>query len=151
VNKRVTPQNEPARDDQVRNNAGGFVFAVDKWARLDRFLILGAEGGTYYVGERELTDCAQPMIYALENKLEVDCFSIYTDNETWSGSVHPFQALRAYRERMGIPAKLVVVGMVSTGFTIADPSDAGMLDVVGFDSAAPAIIADFAANREVLS
>jgi 60 kDa SS-A/Ro ribonucleoprotein len=34
--------------------------------------------------------------------------------------------------------------MTSTGFTIADPTDAGMLDVVGFDSAAPAIMADFA-------
>jgi len=34
--------------------------------------------------------------------------------------------------------------MTSNGFTIADPSDAGMLDVVGFDAAAPALIADFA-------
>jgi 60 kDa SS-A/Ro ribonucleoprotein len=33
--------------------------------------------------------------------------------------------------------------MVSNGFSIADPSDAGMLDVVGFDTAAPAVIADF--------
>ena len=45
---------------------------------------------------------------------------------------------------MGIPAKLVVVAMVANEFTIADPLDAGMLDVVGFDSAAPALIADFA-------
>ena len=67
-----------------------------------------------------------------------------TDSETWAGHVHPVQALRRYRERMGIPAKLVVVGMTSNGFTIADPNDAGMLDVVGFDAAAPALIADFA-------
>ena len=45
---------------------------------------------------------------------------------------------------MGIPAKLVVVAMVANEFTIADPQDAGMMDVVGFDSAAPALIADFA-------
>ena len=38
---------------------------------------------------------------------------------------------------------LVVVGLVSNGFSIADPADAGMLDVVGFDTAAPAVIADF--------
>jgi 60 kDa SS-A/Ro ribonucleoprotein len=44
---------------------------------------------------------------------------------------------------MGIPAKLVVIGMTSTGFSIADPGDGGMLDVVGFDAAAPAVIADF--------
>lgn len=28
-------------------------------------------------------------------------------------------------------------------FTIADPDDPGMLDVVGFDTAAPTVIADF--------
>jgi 60 kDa SS-A/Ro ribonucleoprotein len=90
------------------------------------------------------TDCALPMVEALKNRWRVDVFVIYTDNETWAGSIHPAQALRRYRERMGIPAKLVVVGMASNGFTIADPEDAGMLDVVGFDAAAPQLIADFA-------
>ncbi len=89
------------------------------------------------------TDCALPMLYAYAHKLEVDTFIVYTDSETWAGDVHPFQALKAYREKSGRAAKLVVVGMTSTGHTIADPSDAGMLDVVGFDTAAPAIIADF--------
>jgi len=93
------------------------------------------------------TDCAQPMLYALQRGLEVDAFVIYTDNETWAGDVHPSAALRRYRERTGIAAKLVVVGLTSTGFTIADPADAGMLDVVGFDSAAPALIGDFVADR----
>jgi 60 kDa SS-A/Ro ribonucleoprotein len=90
------------------------------------------------------TDCALPMLYALDRKLAVDVFVVYTDSETWHGAVHPFQALRRYRTETGIPAKLVVVGMVSNGFTLADPSDAGMLDVVGFDAAAPAVMADFA-------
>jgi 60 kDa SS-A/Ro ribonucleoprotein len=49
--------------------------------------------------------------------------------------------------KTGISAKLIVVGMVSNGFSIADPADAGMLDVVGFDTAAPAFMADFAADR----
>jgi 60 kDa SS-A/Ro ribonucleoprotein len=44
---------------------------------------------------------------------------------------------------MNIPAKLVVVGMVSNRFSIADPDDGGMLDVVGFDTSAPALMADF--------
>jgi len=90
------------------------------------------------------TDCALPMIYAMEQRLEVDVFQVFTDNETWAGSMHPPVALQKYRQKSGIPAKLVVVGMTSTGFTIADPNDAGMLDVVGFDSAAPAVMADFA-------
>jgi 60 kDa SS-A/Ro ribonucleoprotein len=89
------------------------------------------------------TDCAQPMLYALERGLSVDAFVVYTDSETWAGNIHPVQALRRYRERTGIAAKLVVVGMVSNGFSIADPNDAGMLDVVGFDTATPAVIADF--------
>ncbi len=90
------------------------------------------------------TDCALPMTYALGKSLEIDTFIIYTDSETWAGNIHPSQALTRYRERTGIAAKLVVVGMVSNGFTIADPNDAGMLDVVGFDTAAPQVIAEFA-------
>ncbi len=69
---------------------------------------------------------------------------IYTDSETWAGDVHPAQALRDYRRASGIDARLVVVGMVSNGFSIADPADGGMLDVVGFDTATPQLVADFA-------
>jgi 60 kDa SS-A/Ro ribonucleoprotein len=65
-------------------------------------------------------------------------------SETWFGSIHPAQALRQYRETTGIDAKLIVVGMLSNGFRIADPRDAGMLDVVGFDATAPAAISEFA-------
>jgi len=54
--------------------------------------------------------------------------------------------LKNYRQQMGRPAKLVVIGMTSTGFSIADPDDAGMLDVVGFDTATPALISDFATH-----
>ena len=89
------------------------------------------------------TDCALPMLDALKKQIPVDCFVVITDNETWAGKVHPCEALRQYRERTGIAAKLVVVAMTSTGFTIADPEDAGTLDVVGFDASAPQVIADF--------
>ena len=90
------------------------------------------------------TDCALPMMYAGAKKQEFDTFVVYTDSETWHGSVHPSQALREYREQFVPDAKLVVVGMVSNGFSIADPNDPGMMDVVGFDTAAPQIISDFA-------
>jgi 60 kDa SS-A/Ro ribonucleoprotein len=89
------------------------------------------------------TDCALPMIWAQQRKLQVDAFVVYTDSETWAGKIHPAQALRDYRRLMRIPAKLVVVGMVANRVTIADPNDAGMLDVVGFDAAAPQVIGDF--------
>lgn len=257
-----TPQHAPIPGTaQVPNSAGGYAWAVDRWTRLDRFLVLGSEGGTFYVGERELTlenasaaadclaedafylafatvepsrkrtllaldvsgsmdarilgmeyltcregaaamalvtaavepehrfvaftsgpypslhagfgsgltplaisprqrlddvvrsigklpfggtDCALPMLEATKGRWKVDTFVVYTDSETWAGKVHPVQALREYRERMGIPAKLVVVGMASNGFSIADPEDGGMLDVVGFDASAPRMISDFA-------
>jgi len=67
----ATPQAQ-AITDTVPNAAGGYAFAVDDWARLNRLLILGSEGGS-----------------------------------------------------------------------IADPDDAGTLDVVGFATATPAVIADF--------
>ncbi|MBO1019809.1 TROVE domain-containing protein [Methylobacterium sp. SD274] len=89
------------------------------------------------------TDCSLPMRWTVERNVQADAFVVYTDSETWAGPVHPVEALRAYRRKTGIDAKLVVVGLVSNGFSIADPEDAGMLDVVGFDAAAPALIADF--------
>ena len=92
------------------------------------------------------TDCALPMRYAEAREREVDTFVIYTDSETWAGDVHPAQALRDYRQASGIDARLVVVGMVSNGFSIADPKDPGMLDVVGFDTATPQLISDFASG-----
>ena len=90
------------------------------------------------------TDAALPMIWALQNKIQVDTFVVLTDSETWAGKIQPVQALEKYRQATGIGAKLIVVGMTSTGFTIADPNDAGMLDVVGFDGATPAFMAKFA-------
>jgi 60 kDa SS-A/Ro ribonucleoprotein len=90
------------------------------------------------------TDCALPILYAQALDREIDTFVIYTDSETWAGDIHPAQALRDYRRSSGIQARLVVVGMVSNGFSIADPADPGMLDVVGFDTATPQLISDFA-------
>jgi 60 kDa SS-A/Ro ribonucleoprotein len=89
------------------------------------------------------TDCALPMLWALDNGVKADAFIIYTDSETWYGKIHPVQALQEYRQKTGIRAKLIVVGMVSNQFTIADPNDAGMLDVVGFDTAVPQVMNDF--------
>jgi len=46
LNATETPQSLPIPGrDMVANNAGGFVFKLDEWKQLDRFLILGSEGG----------------------------------------------------------------------------------------------------------
>jgi 60 kDa SS-A/Ro ribonucleoprotein len=73
--------------------------------------------------------------------MKVDKFVVLTDNETWAGHVHPVQALRDYREKLNPIAKSIVVGTSVSQFSIADPKDGGMLDIAGFDSAAPQIIA----------
>jgi 60 kDa SS-A/Ro ribonucleoprotein len=91
----------------------------------------------------EGTDCALPMIWARQNGVNVSAFITYTDSETWAGNIHPAQALRQYRSEFVGDAKAVVVGMTSNGFTLADPNDHGMMDVVGFDTTVPAVIADF--------
>jgi len=89
------------------------------------------------------TDCALPMMWATQARRDFDTFVVITDNETWAGSMHPHQALVEYRQRSGIDARLVVVGMTASDVSIADPQDPGMLDLAGFDSAAPNLIADF--------
>ena len=91
------------------------------------------------------TDCALPMQWAAQQRKAFDVFVVFTDSETWAGRVQPVEALRAYRALGLAPdAKLIVVGMAQNEFTIADPSDPGMLDVAGFDAAAPSIMGAFA-------
>lgn len=53
-----TPQSQPipGRESVMeKNNAGGYAFTADSWTRMQRFLILGSEGGTYYLGEADIT------------------------------------------------------------------------------------------------
>jgi len=55
-NRKRTPITEAVPGTaMVPNNGGGYGYVVDDFIRLQRFLILGSDGGTYYVGERELT------------------------------------------------------------------------------------------------
>ncbi len=91
------------------------------------------------------TDLSLPFRMAMAERTEIDTFIVLTDNETNAfRGVHPSIALKQYRQKFGIPAKLVVVGMVANQISIADPRDAGMMDVVGFDTSVPRVIADFA-------
>jgi len=95
----------------------------------------------------EGTDCSLPMIYAMEEELEVDVFVILTDSETHSGRIHPFEALKKYRKAINPEAKLAVLAFESSGFTIAEPSDAGMIDIAGLDANVPKILSEFASGR----
>lgn len=56
INEQNTPQSQPLFGRQmIKNEAGGYGFEKSPWQRMHNFLMLGSEGGTYYVGERELT------------------------------------------------------------------------------------------------
>jgi 60 kDa SS-A/Ro ribonucleoprotein len=76
-----------------------------------------------------------------------EVFVIYTDNDVNSGRRHPCQALQEYRRLTGIPAKMAVVATQSSRVTIADPHDAGMMDLVGFDSQLPQVLHDFICDK----
>jgi 60 kDa SS-A/Ro ribonucleoprotein len=39
----------------IQNAAGGYVYELNDWDRLKRFLLLGASQGTYYASEKQLT------------------------------------------------------------------------------------------------
>jgi 60 kDa SS-A/Ro ribonucleoprotein len=94
------------------------------------------------------TDCSLPMTWALKEKIEADCFVVLTDNETNCGEIHPHQALKAYRAASGCPdAKLIVLAVSTSSFTIADPSDPGMLDIAGLDSAVPRLVSEFVMGK----
>lgn len=94
------------------------------------------------------TDASIPVQAAIHNKIPVDVFAIYTDNESWSGHIHTTQALNKYRKEMNRPnTKLVAVGMTATNFSVVDPSDPKQMNVVGFDTGAIEAMRYFAANN----
>lgn len=75
-----------------------------------------------------------------------ESFIVITDNEVNSGN-HPSTLLKKYRNETGINAQLIVMGMTATNFSIADPLDRGMLDVVGFDTNTPKVVSDFMSGK----
>jgi 60 kDa SS-A/Ro ribonucleoprotein len=89
------------------------------------------------------TDCSLPMIWAGERNRDYDTIIVITDNETWAGNVHPHQALADYRRKVGHDVRQIVIGMTANDVSIADPNDPLTLDVAGFDSAVPNLVADF--------
>ena len=48
------PQSQPLTGTMIPNSAGGYTWQVNDMDRLRRFLCLGSEGGTYYIGEKQL-------------------------------------------------------------------------------------------------
>ena len=89
------------------------------------------------------TDCALPFLWAHKQDRDYDTVVIYTDNESWAGEIHVHQALKSYRRKVGHDVRMIAVALSATDYSVADPEDVHALDVAGFDSAVPNLIADF--------
>ena len=50
-----TAERAARRRGRSENSAGGFGYELDRWGRLERFLILGSDAPTYYASARDLT------------------------------------------------------------------------------------------------
>lgn len=93
------------------------------------------------------TDCSLPVKYALASKTNFDGLVMYTDNQSWGGAKHTYQAINDYRQKKNPNLRAVAVAAVEYNATILDPQDSKSLNVYGMDTAAPAVIADFIADR----
>ena len=90
------------------------------------------------------TNTSVAIRWALDNKIETDVFAIYTDSETWAGDQHTCEAIKDYRRKTGIPAKLAVVAFTGTQHSVADGADPGSMDFVGMDASLPQALSAFA-------
>lgn len=120
---------------------GGFshVFVDLKMSKSDRLDAAMRKCQMSYGG----TDASIAITHAFKNKYPVDCFVVISDGESWAGSEHASQAIVEYRQKMGRDAKLAVINMVANRTRVGDPSDAGTLDIVGFDASVPTLINGF--------
>ncbi|YCK39861.1 TROVE domain-containing protein [Actinomadura sp. ATCC 39365] len=89
------------------------------------------------------TDLSLPFTWARDQRMEVDGIIVFTDNETWAGRSHPAQALDAYRRTVNANARVVIAAMTAAGYSIGDPDDEGVLNVVGLDASLPLIVNGF--------
>lgn len=91
------------------------------------------------------TNCSAPIEYAIRNNMIVDSFVIITDNDINQGR-HVAQAMADYRNKFNPNASMVVVTTQVCNYSVADPKDHLMLDVVGVDASGPEIVLDFISN-----
>ena len=92
------------------------------------------------------TDVAQPILYALRERLEVDAFVLLTDQETWAGQRHAQEALADYRAKVNPAARIACLSTAANHGQVVDPEDPLAFGAAGFDAAVPRLLADFLAS-----
>ena len=93
------------------------------------------------------TDCAAPIVWAIQKNVVVDAFILFTDEQSWAGNRHTFEWMREYRRQLNPNARLAVASMTPKHWTIVDPNDPRALHVIGFDTDMPQLMSNFAAGR----
>jgi 60 kDa SS-A/Ro ribonucleoprotein len=99
-----TPQFQPLHQEQVRNNAGGYVFQIDDMIFFQRFLFLGTEKGTYYTSETIHTylniECIDRLLNANRGEEMLDMMiKINEDNRV--AKTAPINFALAYLAKLG--------------------------------------------------
>lgn len=89
------------------------------------------------------TDTAAALEWLIKNKHDVDKVVVISDGQGYAGHRHLSQALQDYENKVGHVVKVVIVATTAGSTTLADPTRSDMLDVVGFDTAVPNLIAEF--------
>jgi 60 kDa SS-A/Ro ribonucleoprotein len=86
------------------------------------------------------TDASLAYQWARQEKVHVDVFCTWTDNESFAGYQHPTQALMKYRAEVNPNAKAVYISLAPYNITQVDPSDPYSYDIAGFDPSTPKVI-----------
>ena len=89
------------------------------------------------------TDLSEPIRFMKDVGQNYESLIIYTDNETWDGKIHPYEALVDYRARRGSNLKLATVSVTATLNRVADPRDPLSMDFIGFDTNTPTALNEF--------
>lgn len=91
------------------------------------------------------TDLSAPIGWASNNRVKCDAFVIFTDNETWAGTYHSANVLDRYRDKINPAARVIVASVTAAGYTIMDPAAPGVVNIAGFDSNLPTLVAGYLA------
>lgn len=84
------------------------------------------------------TDAAAGILHAEARGLKFDSFEIITDGQTWSGTIHPTQALARYRKATGdANVRMAMICTAAYAYSFADPKDALQRDFVGASTDTP--------------
>lgn len=83
----------------------------------------------------------------LEHNVDVDVVVCFTDNESWIGRIHPFQALEQYRKKVGHPVRVVYCTLQTNKAVLTAPEDKDALDICGAHSDIPRMIQEFAQGK----